>query len=291
MKLEKAAPSPPPFRPLRMEDRARIERIRDSCGHSLSSHAFASLFLWQEVMGLRVCLTENAFLVRYQARGGNACFFPCGQAPEKLSLLGSALELEGLSLHYTREEDKAFLSRHMPGRFVFQEVRGDWEYLYRLRDQLELRGGAYKNLRCKIHKGRALCHWTVTELGGGAMERAARVIQEWRGHGGQGDRDGALRALEHYDALGFQGILLENAQGPQAVALGSRITRNVFDLHVTKTLLPNLDSYLKWELFNRLPPQVEWINQEEDLDLTGLRTNKLESLPCSLTPLWKGIPV
>jgi hypothetical protein len=53
-----------------------------------------------------------------------------------------------------------------------------------------------------------------------------------------------MRAVEYFDALGLQGVLLENGKGPQAVAMGSCITPDTFDLHVTKTLLPGIDSYL-----------------------------------------------
>lgn len=281
----------PAFRPLCLEDRLPVERIRALAGHTLSAHAFASLFLWQEAMGLSLCLRENAFLVRFKARGEGACFFPCGAEGEKLGLLREISKWENLSLHYLREEDKGFLSSHFPGRFAFEEARGDWEYLYCLQDQLELKGGGYKNLRARVHKGRSLWDWRITELEGDALERGADVIRKWRGGGAQGDRDVALKALGHYNELGFQGILLENCEGAQGVALGSRITPDTFDLHVAKALLPDTDSYLKWELFNRLPPDIKWINREEDLDLAGLRTNKLESRPNAITPLWKGVAV
>lgn len=280
------------FRPLRLEDRATVEGIRALEGHSLSAHAFASLFLWQDAMKLSCSLRERAFLVRFEARGENAYFFPCGSAAEKLELLREVAKLPDLSLYYLREEDKDFLSFHLPGCFVFEEMRGDSEYLYLLRDQLNLSGGAYKNLRSKIHKARNRYDWEVLDLEPKCLERAAAVIRGWHGGGGsEGDRNVALRALEHFDCMGFQGILLENAEGPQAVALGSLITSDTFDLHVTKSLQPNIDSYLKWELFRRIPPFVKWINQEEDLNLPGLRTNKLESLPRAIAPLWKGTAI
>ena len=107
---------------------------------------------------------------------------------------------------------------------------------------------------------------------------------------GKSERRGAdSRALEQYDALGFTGILLENEEGLQAMAFGSCITEDTFDLHVTKTLLPSVDCYLKWELYRRLPETIRWINQEEDLGLPGLRTNKTESGPEVIVPLWKGV--
>ena len=76
----------------------------------------------------------------------------------------------------------------------------------------------------------------------------------------------------------------------RATAYGSCITNDVFDLHVAKTVMHNIDSYLKWELYSHLPETVRVVNLEEDLNLPGLRTSKLESLP-ELIPLWKGVPI
>ena len=55
-------------------------------------------------------------------------------------------------------------------------------------------------------------------------------------------------------------------------------------------LMHNIDGYLKWTLYSCLPETIQWINLEEDLNLPGLRTSKLESLP-ELIPLWKGVPI
>ena len=40
--------------------------IENSCGtkHTLSSHAFASFFLWQNAMGLSVKCVEDFFVIR-----------------------------------------------------------------------------------------------------------------------------------------------------------------------------------------------------------------------------------
>ena len=93
------------------------------------------------------------------------------------------------------------------------------------------------------------------------------------------------------EALGFQGILAKTEEGPQAIAFGAIIAPDVFDFHVEKTLIPSTVNYIKWELYQRLPPQIQWINLEEDLGLPGLKNNKLQAVPAAITPLWKGVPV
>ena len=118
---------------------------------------------------------------------------------------------------------------------------------------------------------------------------AEQVIRQWEaGRETAGDGEVIMTGMDFFEQLGLQGILLSDEEGPKAMAFGSVIAPGIFDLHATKTLMPRIDSYLKWELYRRLPPEVLWINQEEDLDIPGLRTNKEESVPDHMIPLWKG---
>lgn len=278
-------------RAIALEDRAAVDAIRLQTGHTLSSHAFVSLYLWQRAMGLSICLHENAFFVQIQSRGENAWMFPCGTKEIKLSFLRAGSNTPGFSLHYVREEDIDFLNDCLPGLFAFSETRGDAEYLYSRTAQLEMPGGAYKNLRVKVRRAKERHCWQVCTLDADSLTEAADTMLAWHSQRGDpGDLDVGLLALRQYRELGMHGVILRDEAGVQAVALGSLIAPGVFDLHVTKTLMPGLDAYLKWELYRRLSDTVEWIDQEEDLDFPGLRTNKLESKPDKLIPLWKGVP-
>ena len=278
--------------PVQLADQRAVEAIRARVGHTLSAHAFVSLFLWQEPMGLSLCLGSDAFFVRIRERGDNAWFFPCGSREETLDFIRHFIHTPDFCLFYLRQEDVDFLEEYFPGQFSFTPTRGDSEYLYDRYAQLELRGRTYKNLRAKIRRARDRYKWQVHSLGADTYALAAHVARLWQARrDGPGDLNVALLALRNFEALGLTGVILESDEGPQAVAFGSLIAPDTFDLHVTKTLLPGLDSYLKWELYQRLPPQVNRINQEEDLDLPGLRTNKQEAVPLEIVPLWKGVVV
>lgn len=275
--------------PVALEWREKIENLRSAHGHKSSSHAFSSLFIWKEWMGLSLYIKEGMFAVKSLFRGENAWFFPCGGEEETLAFIARRVREPDCSLHYMRRSDVELLQRHMPGRFEIRQAREDSEYVYRLSEQIELPGREYKNMRKKINRARTHSRWTVLELDRERLGEAGQIIQAW-GRTHEGDTCVAMSGLEHYEELGFQGILLESSeQGPCAVAFGSLITPDTFDLHVTKTLMPGIDSYLKWELYRRLPAGIRWINQEEDLGLPGLRANKMEAMPVELVPLWSGI--
>ena len=106
-------------RPVRIEDRPQIEEIRARAGHTLSAHAFTSLYLWQKAMKLSVCLENDAFFVRFLQRGDNAWFYPCGSEEAQARFLQAGLQTPEFSLHYVRREDVAFIQSLFPGRFRF----------------------------------------------------------------------------------------------------------------------------------------------------------------------------
>lgn len=279
-------------RPVQLEDRPFIGRIRAEVGHTLSAHAFVSLFLWQSQMKLSICLEKDAFFVKFGQRGENAWFYPCGSREAQIRFLQAGLERPEFSLHYVRQEDCDFLQREFPGRFRFEEARGDWEYICNRENQVELPGKPFRNLRAKVRKGEKRADWVVTPLDSGHREEVKQIVQLWeKGRETEGDGAVVMAGMDCFHELDLQGILLSDEEGPKAMAFGSVIAPGIFDLHATKTLLPRIDSYLKWELYQMLPSDIHWINQEEDLDIPGLRINKEESAPDHMTPLWKGYPV
>ena len=279
-------------RPIRLEDRPIIDEIRAKTGHTLSAHAFTSLYLWQNALKLSVCLEDDAFFIRFLLRGENAWFYPCGSEEAQIRFLQMGLERQDFSLHYVRQEDMDFIQKQFPDRFRFEEAWGDSEYICDRMAQIEMQGGAYRNLRAKVRKARERHNWIIEPLGPENMEEAKHVLYSWEAlRERTGDGDAALIGLTKFEALGFQGILARTEEGPQAVAFGKTIAPDIFDFHVEKTLIPSTVNYVKWELYRRLPEQIKWINLEEDLNLPGLKNNKLQAVPVAITPLWKGIAV
>ena len=279
-------------RPVQLEDRSAVEAIRARAGHQISAHAFTSLFLWQKVMGLSICLREDAFFVRFEQRGENAWFYPCGSEEEQVRFLRWGLKTPDFSLHYMRQEDVEFVQEHFPGKFRFEEARGDSEYICDRQAQVEMPGGAYRNLRAKVRKARERHNWQIQRISTENLEAAKKVVHDWEKlREKTGDGDAALIGLEKFEELGLQGIMKGTEAGPQAIAYGAVIAPDVFDFHVEKTLMPSIVNYVKWELYQRLPDQIRWINLEEDLNLPGLKNNKLQAVPAAIVPLWKGVPV
>lgn len=214
------------------------------------------------------------------------------EARRSRCVFSGGLKTPDFSLHYMRQEDVEFVQEHFPGKFRFEEARGDSEYICDRQAQVEMPGGAYRNLRAKVRKARERHNWQIQRISTENLEAAKKVVHDWEKlREKTGDGDAALIGLEKFEELGLQGIMMGTEAGPQAIAYGAVIAPDVFDFHVEKTLMPSIVNYVKWELYQRLPDQIRWINLEEDLNLPGLKNNKLQAVPAAIVPLWKGVPV
>ena len=107
---------------IRLEQRFHIERIRQKYGHVLSSHAFASLFLWKEQMKLQIVPEDDAFFVKTGLQGSDVWFFPCGQKRDTLEFIEQHMDNPSFGMVYLREEDKCMLESCFPGRFFFYRI-------------------------------------------------------------------------------------------------------------------------------------------------------------------------
>ena len=56
-----------------------IEQIRTEYGHTASSHAFVSLYLWQKCMNLSLLCEKDFFAVKCGGDSENMWFCPCGR--------------------------------------------------------------------------------------------------------------------------------------------------------------------------------------------------------------------
>ncbi len=285
-------PSPLQFTPITLPQMDRVEVIRAASGSTLYAYSFASLFVWQADEQYRICISEDAFLVKHGVRGENAYMFPCGSDRGKRRLIDALLQ-HGLPVFsYVSDDDKLFLESAYPGRFIFAACRDDYPYLYDKDEQIALSGKDFKNLRHQVHQGRAVADtWTTEALTADNIERALLINRQWadvRAAGDLADASSAETALRHFSQLRLWGMLFQADGRDIAYVLGIFVTPEIFDICFCKVLDKRCDCYIKWELYRALPSEVKTVDSEEDMGLAGLRTHKLLRRPKELFRVWKG---
>ena len=137
---------------IRLEQRFHIERIRQKYGHLLSSHAFASLFLWKEQMKLQIVPEDDAFFVKTGLEGSDVWFFPCGQKRDTLEFIEQHMDNPSFGMVYLREEDKCMLESCFPGRFFCSPMPESDEYIFDRTELEQLSGPKFANVRNQVNR-------------------------------------------------------------------------------------------------------------------------------------------
>ncbi|MBO5197454.1 MAG: DUF2156 domain-containing protein [Lachnospiraceae bacterium] len=284
------------FQAIAIYHRDGIERLRRTYGHRLSSHLFASLFIWKETMKLSVLLREELFAVRIGEYRDERYFFPVGSDEAKESFLREARKRGGtIRLYYMRQEDVEYMRQHFPNEFTCEEDLDAREYLYDREEQTALAGSENKYIRHKLRQFEKSGNWQTEPLTKENLFRARKVIEQWGDfHSEDGshyaDMSAAGLLLDYFEELSCTGCLVHDGERDYSVVIGSDISEEIHDMHLAKCAEPivGLDYYIKQEYYRMLPERIRTINLEEDLGIEGLRTYKERLHPSGYNNIWKG---
>lgn len=265
------------FEKLTLSHRARVEKARFSAGHTASSHAFTSLFLWGEEKGYTVLFEQNAFLVKE----GDTYFFPCGEREAVIALLRQVLsENPRAVLRYAREEDVALARELFQDGFRAEYDAASREYLYDRAEQIAMPGKRFQYQRAKCNKARRLGDMRSEPLTLENREDALFILDEWvKGRDDPADAVMTRRALSYMKELSLVGNILYLDGQPIGFDLGAMIAPDTLDNHIAKTLRDDVDTLMKLFWYESLPDTVRIINREEDLGIRGLAIHKQDAQP------------
>ena len=281
-----------------LHHRDAVEQIRRRYNHQTSSHAFLSLFLWQEELGLQLHITSDMFAVKCNKRGENCWFFPCGDPVKIKEFLHQQLDITAAPLHlcYMRVEDAEILNREFPNRFSTVAAPDDNEYLYDKEEQVLLQGKEFRHHRNSLNRLKDKYEIVIKEITSKNLGQAAVVLDHAREN--SAESIGILSTLstdrmilEHWEALNMNGVIVYADGMPAAIAAGYLISDSTYDISVCRQALsdPDIAVYTRHELFSRLPEPIRYINAEEDLGIEGLRILKQGMKPVELLRMFEGV--
>lgn len=278
------------------DSRDRIESLRKECGNELSSHAFASLYLWRKEMGLSLALHDDVFSVKCLWKGENAWFFPCGTESGKRRFITRHLPEPDFKLCYMTKSDGLFLTEHFPDQFFYVRDDASDEYIYDREGHLALIGGDYANVRTQLHRAQRDYDLRVEPLTEENLDDALDVIREWANTPhplarGLNDDEVDEKAIQESALLHLFGVLIYQGDTAMAVCAGFPLTGDTFDICVSKCRqnLPGLSYFAKHALLLALEPRYRYFNLEEDLGIPGLRQMKQILHPVRKNEIWEAV--
>lgn len=282
------------------EHRDAIEKIRAAYGHTTSSHAFVSLYLWQEAMELSLLCETDFFAVGYGSPQENKWFFPCGNPRKIHDFLALVGKESPLTLCYLRDCDRLWLEKSFPNRFCFRHAEESDEYIGNVAEYVAAAGSRFSEIRRKLRKLEREHTTDTRKIDAQTLPDALYVARQWyktehyTGRQGLSDDRIAEKALNEREKLGIDGIVLYADGAPVGLFAGFPLCGDTVDVLIGKCTpdAPKGTAYYALrEYLRNLDPCFTRCNHEEDLGIEGIRQMKESLCPTEKTAMWEAVSI
>ena len=282
--------------------RDEYNRYLQNCGERGCAYSFANLNLW----GRQQAAFLDGFLVLFSQFNRSSVYpFPVGSGNIKAvldAIIRDARE-RGIVCRLTclTAADCMLLEELYPGKFQLHPDRDGCDYVYKIEDLATLAGRKYQKKRNHLNKFRQEHpNCRALPLEGDIREEARAMSEAWYANRLAQDPQADFhleqramnRAFHCMDALGLEGLALEENGRILAFSMGSRLSEDTFDIHFEKAREDVDGAYAAINqafaaYLQDKHPQLRFLNREDDMGIAGLRKAKLSYHPDHLvTKFW-----
>lgn len=286
MAAEKAPVEIEGFKPVGIGDRQAISALLAEEKPRTSELSFTNMFMWRqyyrpawrEAAGglLVVCQPEDKPAFGLPPAGG-------GDPAAALAALAEAMQAAGLSPRLERVGEE-FLNRAVdPSEWAAEKDRDQSDYVYRVKDLIELSGGDYEKKRNHLNYFQRHYDYEAAELDEALVPEVLELQADWCRlkecdlKPGLHNEDLAVReALDHFGDLDYRGLVVKVDGRVAAFSLGEALNTDTVVVHAEKADPDVRGLYVAVnQLFlERLWSRYSLVNREQDLGVRGLRQAK-----------------
>ena len=277
------------FEPISLERQEDYLEILSRCPQITSDYSFLNLWAWSPEYELSWAWDGDLIWIR-QNRPETFLWAPVG-AWDTVDWSGRFYENRVVQSVFTRvPEMLANLWRErLPQQAKIEDERGNWDYLYNVRDLIELQGNRYhkkKNLLNQFNRNYAS---TYIPFGADLVQQAMAMQTDWctwrdceSSDVLSSENRAIFRVLTEWRKLAglFGGALI--ADGSMvAYTLAEPLTRDMLVIHFEKgdTQYKGIYQAINQHFLENSASDYTVVNREQDLNDEGLRKAKLSYHP------------
>lgn len=279
------------FKPVTLADRAFFESHYALYPQTHSDNTFTSMVCWNHFMHYRYAYVKGNVILACTVAGVTRLHPPIGLRDPALmrEVIRLALEIsdDNSPLILIDPDTAKWMKKIDPDLKLVPDLN-HFEYVYRARDLAELPGKKYLKIRSQINKFRKNYRHTIEPITPENREEIKKFLVKWCESKRYKENfilsreiKAAFYAIEHLTELSLQGILIRVGSQVGAISLFERLNANTALIHFEKGL-PEYEGIYKVinaETAAILAREVEYINRESDLGVSGLRKAKLRYHP------------
>ena len=298
----------PEFRDFSLEDKEWMRGLLATADNRATEYNFTVLFIWKEIIGIKVCRYKNLLLVKFcpHKDEGYRYFFPAGNAT--IEELGEAVEIcredaaiggYPFQMASVQKEQIEILLNLFPDRFVWEPYRNSFDYIYSAEDLVFLRGKKFQNKRNFVSRFKRQEGWTYEPVTPDNLKECAAMSIKWCAKYGCGKNPSKAsescsvkNALKNFFQLGLTGGLLRLNGEVVAFTIGEKTNSDTLLVHIEKAYadIPGAYPTIANEFLRNTVVAdeesgqltVKYINREDDAGDLGLREAKMQYHPLFL---------
>lgn len=283
-------PVPAGFGAVSMEAKPLIEQHARARNGRPSELSFTNLFMWRKHYRFSYALLGDILVIRGENERGGFMLEPLGAATGA-GIVAELLAEEGI--RSMERVSETFVRDCLEGdpRFVIEEAREHWDYIYSKDDLAHLAGRKFHRKRNHVKRFMETYAFDYIELGPEHMEECREVVEGWCRErnceldpGLCAERESVEEVLSHFGGLGLLGGLLRIEGKPVAFTAGEAFDERTALIHVEKALsgYEGLYQVVNKLFCERSLAGFAYVNREQDLGLEGLRKAKESYFPVSM---------
>lgn len=253
--------------------------------------AFVNLLIWQSAYN-NMWAEEDGQLIIKSGKGEDSSY--------RLPFGNDFLKGINLIREYSGEEYPDFwvqegkrldnFKAKFGDKYVFEENRDAFDYIYLREDLANLSGKKYHGKRNHISAFSKKHNWSFKPITAENTEDVKLCAEKWYKENADREdkylrceKQGIITILDNMELLGVRGGAVYVDGKVVAFTLGSRISDEIFDIHIEKALSDYAEGYTVINReFARTLSEYKYINREDDMGLEGLRKAKLSYKPAIL---------
>ena len=282
------------FKPLEISQKEEYSALLAMANKQGCEYSFVNLYLWGRQQAAKV---GEDLVIFSQYNRKTVYLFPVGPADKRKTLdaIFADAEKRGIPCRLSglNQDDYALLERLYPGKFSMHFDRDSFDYVYNIHDLAELPGRKYQKKRNHLNRFRGdHPNYRLEPMTAENLPMVRKLTDQWYearlAENPLGDfqleRAALDRAFRHFDQLEMEGLLLWDGQQLLAMAMGSFLSEDTFDIHFEKALERNDGTYAAinqgfaaW--LREKYPRLQYLNREDDMGIEGLRRAKLSYNP------------
>ncbi len=299
-----ALPVFPDCEPIGLKHRAMFVLHAVAFPPVCSEYTFTNLFAWAKTYNYKLSHLNDALIIRKEMKGVVSFLQPLWTADPLTTVLGcrdflkDSMKSPHPFLVLERVcEDLAEMIQQKADAFglVVWPNRDDFDYLYEIKDLVELSGRKYHkkkhhlNAFIKAHKYEYIS--LGSQIPSEFLQECQLFADRWcnekeceKDTGLASEECAVSRMLAFFHVLGLKGGVIRINGEIVALTLAEALNANTLVIHVEKAVsgVPGLYQAINWEFLRRDGGEYRYVNREQDLGVDGLRQAKLSYHPVKL---------